>query len=387
MFALSPPRPAERTPLELLEPARLAAAGEAVAGERTLRLVELLYALGRDAEIVALLRDRQFDSEVHCKLTLWLGRALAGSEAKPAEACDAFIRAGASAPDRFARAEALSGLALALLDRGEIRQARRAIDQALTEDPDNSRTMRQLAHVYLRDNAARALLGLAEERLAGGLRHAGVLAARDLARDALGDAAPDRFAGLSRHQVPVPAGWPSIAEFNAALAMELASHPGRHPSRIGGEGGMRLRTDDLWLDGRSTRAPMLLRLLHGEIERLAPSVAGEARWIEGRPDRARLRSWSVITRDLGHDRWHLHVDAWMSGVYYVRMPSGAGGGIEFGMPDLPGLPAPSADARRLFHPEPGQMLLFPSHLHHRTYATGSADSRISVAFDVVPVRT
>jgi uncharacterized protein (TIGR02466 family) len=386
MFELAAPRPARHTRLEALEGAWAAAARESVAGPHTLRLVELLYALNRDAEIVTLLRDRPMLGEARQALTLWLARALAASGERSDEAGALFVQAGALATHGRARAEANSGLALALLEQGRTTKARLAIDHALAEDPDNPRTMRQLAIIYLRDGAERALLAYVEKRLADGLCHAGILAAHDMARAALGMEIPAPFAFLAEHRPAVPPGWPSLESFHAALAVELTANPGRHPSRIGGEGGVRLRIDELWLEARSNVTPDLLRMLRSEVEIFARTLQGNSAWIDARPERAAMRSWSVITRDGGHDRWHMHVEGWMSGVYYVRTPGrgDAGGGIEFGMPDLPGLPGPPKGARRLIHPEAGQMLVFPSHLHHRTHPTGLADARISVAFDVIP---
>ena len=80
-----------------------------------------------------------------------------------------------------------------------------------------------------------------------------------------------------------------------------------------------------------------------------------------------------------------------NGVYYVEMPkieqSGVGhrGAIEFG-PYPFGRDTDTLKAHR-WHlvPTPGLLLLFPSYYAHRTWPTGVAASRISVAFDVRPV--
>jgi hypothetical protein len=60
------------------------------------------------------------------------------------------------------------------------------------------------------------------------------------------------------------------------------------------------------------------------------------------------------------------------------------GAIEFG-PHPVGAERPTAVwPRRLLTPQAGQLLLFPSYYGHRTWPTGVAESRICVAFDVVP---
>ena len=69
---------------------------------------------------------------------------------------------------------------------------------------------------------------------------------------------------------------------------------------------------------------------------------------------------------------HIHPSAWLSGVYYVALPSslgadddGTAGWIEFGRPywDFQIRAEPET---RLIEPEEGLMLLFPSYMFHRT---------------------
>ena len=87
---------------------------------------------------------------------------------------------------------------------------------------------------------------------------------------------------------------------------------------------------------------------------------------------------------------HIHPSAWLSGVYYVQMPEitsqpgqGEAGWIEFGRPPehFHGTVEPEV---KLFKPEPGLMLLFPSYFYHRTVPFESAGLRISISFDVLP---
>ena len=75
----------------------------------------------------------------------------------------------------------------------------------------------------------------------------------------------------------------------------------------------------------------------------------------------------------------------------VRVPPGVSrsaddnaGWIEFGRPD-PFFGVTEASALRLFQPEEGLMLLFPSHFWHRTIPFVDSEPRISIAFDLVPV--
>jgi hypothetical protein len=109
-----------------------------------------------------------------------------------------------------------------------------------------------------------------------------------------------------------------------------------------------------------------------------------------RPGCVTLKSWAALLHGDGFQRWHVHPEGWISGVYYVDLPKreraedGREGDIEFGVfpfnDDIPNF-----DSHRWrIRPEVGTLLLFPSHYAHRTWPTEVSDSRLSVAFDVVP---
>ena len=100
----------------------------------------------------------------------------------------------------------------------------------------------------------------------------------------------------------------------------------------------------------------------------------------------------LITGGDGFENWHLHPFAWLSGVYYVRVPDQIANGnsrngcIAFGLPeDLAGKAGAEAYGQRLVRPQEGLMLTFPSHAYHRTYPHETAGKRICFAFDVRPI--
>jgi uncharacterized protein (TIGR02466 family) len=109
------------------------------------------------------------------------------------------------------------------------------------------------------------------------------------------------------------------------------------------------------------------------------------------PQRLGITAWGVVLGAQGHQVPHIHPSAWLSGVYYVRVPDVVNapeqrpaGWIEFGR-------APEhfhcqvEPAVRLFQPKEGLMLLFPSYFYHRTIPFANEDTRISIAFDVSPL--
>ena len=109
-----------------------------------------------------------------------------------------------------------------------------------------------------------------------------------------------------------------------------------------------------------------------------------------RPGHVRFNSWASLLHGDGHQRWHIHPDGWISGVYYVDLPKlqrddgGREGDIEFGVfPFNNEMPNVDSYCWRI-KPEAGTMLLFPSYYAHRTWPTEVSDWRLSIAFDVIP---
>jgi uncharacterized protein (TIGR02466 family) len=137
---------------------------------------------------------------------------------------------------------------------------------------------------------------------------------------------------------------------------------------------------------------MLLDMIRGALDKdLAQYDATDHPWAATRPREAMLRSWCVITESDGFEGWHVHQFGWLSGVYYVRVPpaisqgTGRQGCLAFGLPEeLAGSAAAEAYGEHIVRPREGLMLSFPSHAYHRTYAHGSRDKRICIAFDLRP---
>jgi uncharacterized protein (TIGR02466 family) len=108
-----------------------------------------------------------------------------------------------------------------------------------------------------------------------------------------------------------------------------------------------------------------------------------------RPARWRLSAWAVVMEGQGYQVPHIHPQAWLSGVYYARVPPGIAaaatdhaGWIEFGEP-LPEFRCTRRPDLRLIRPEEGLMLLFPSYFYHRTLPFHASETRISFAFDII----
>ncbi len=99
--------------------------------------------------------------------------------------------------------------------------------------------------------------------------------------------------------------------------------------------------------------------------------------------------WSVRLRPHGYHFNHYHPEGWLSSACYVQVPQtlGAHGGegwLQFGEPSYPTIPP--LPAEYFVRPSPGLLVLFPSWFWHGTvpFSGAPSDSRLTIAFDVVP---
>jgi tetratricopeptide (TPR) repeat protein len=103
------------------------------------------------------------------------------------------------------------------------------------------------------------------------------------------------------------------------------------------------------------------------------------------PSKYDLTSWFVILKKQGHQNPHIHPAGWLSGVIYLKVvPSFKKneGAIEFGLNGNQYYDAKSPKV--VYSPKAGDIVLFPSSLHHRTIPFSTDTDRISIAFDLLP---
>jgi uncharacterized protein (TIGR02466 family) len=199
----------------------------------------------------------------------------------------------------------------------------------------------------------------------------------------------DRF--IRVYDVPVPGSFADTEAFNASLARLLQTlHTGkRHPPEQTLRGGTQTH-GDLFL----RREPEIAALVAG-LKQCTREYISELTYHREHPFLMRRSeafdfsaSWSVCLGRGGYHTMHIHPLGWISSAYYVRVPAGItgsnahGGGIKFGEPDID-LGSHGA-ARRIIQPAAGRLVLFPSYMWHGTVPYQSDESRMTVAFDVVP---
>ena len=201
---------------------------------------------------------------------------------------------------------------------------------------------------------------------------------------------------ITQTTIETPDGFATLADFNAALAEELAENPQKMTDLPTDELAIRdsARVNHLMNGRRPDLIVALLAAIRSSVdldvaERIRLSLdQGPDPWQDCRPARARLHAWANIQGPGGYEDWHAHRAGWLSGVYYVAIPEdftadGDGAGcIEFGAP--PSLAAALPETLRIA-PREGMLLLMPSHTYHRTIPFASDGRRISFAFDVRPV--
>jgi len=184
-----------------------------------------------------------------------------------------------------------------------------------------------------------------------------------------------------------PDGAAFLEELRAALRKlhRYTTHPFGQSVRQGSQATLRL-------DGTHEPAiERLLGLLRDAVARRVGEVRGEGLF-QGRNTGAAEMSgaWSIrLLGASGHHADHIHPRGWISSAFYVSVPDDVRdearkpGWIKFGEPGV--ATAEPMPAERYVQPRAGRLVLFPSYMWHGTVPYDSAEERMTVAFDAVPV--
>lgn len=103
-------------------------------------------------------------------------------------------------------------------------------------------------------------------------------------------------------------------------------------------------------------------------------------------DYALAGCWSVLLFPGGHHAPHFHPKGWLSSACHIDLPpaiqTGTEGWLGFGAPPFEGVvPLPIQHREK---PAPGRLVLFPSYMWHQTEPFSGDQTRLTVAFDVIP---
>lgn len=195
---------------------------------------------------------------------------------------------------------------------------------------------------------------------------------------------------LRTYELPTPNGWPDLPCFLGDLATALQrSHTMRaHPFDQSVRNGTQTYSN-------LHRSPIPeLRAFFAAatscVEQYVQALEDGASALSGR-NTGRFRildSWSVAQHSGGSHLNHVHQNGWVSSVFYVLLPpaifaGGQEGWLTFGAPGFETRSALLPD--HAIQPEVGKLVLFPSYCWHGTNPFSGEGTRLTLAFDVVPV--
>jgi len=249
----------------------------------------------------------------------------------------------------------------------------------------------KLAEVHLARAEAEAAMPMIDAVLAARPDDQSALSLKAVAWRRLDDpraaALYDYDAMVGAWTIDTPAPWTSLTAYLADLAVALRALHGltSHPL------GQSLR------HGSQTTASLLasddpaIRAFFTAIDRpIRDHIAGLGSGTDPLRRRATggyrvAGAWSVRLKPGGYHAAHVHPEGWLSSACYIEVPDAVGGEghpgwIGFGGPpfalDLP--------HQHFEKPEPGKLVLFPSYMWHATVPFQGDQSRLTIAFDVVP---
>ena len=296
-------------------------------------------------------------------------------------------------------AEAHNNYGAILQADGKPDQAAAAYRRALGIDPGLVKAHYNLAHTLIEQGDHRAALDACEACLEVDPGNTNALAIKAAALDELGDRDGARFLidfdrFVRPKQFDAPAGFDSLADFNEALARHIFEHPLQVPdsagsvTRLGAIPGGHLGGLLSEPKGPIATFEKMIQDAVREYRHAQPADAAHP-FLANPPRRWSLQIWGNVYNRFGVQQPHIH-PAWLSGCYYVRIPAEThdpnrhqAGWIVFGR--LPSNFRCAVESEtRAFQPEEGLVVLFPSYFYHHTMPSESADTRISIAFDVQP---
>jgi tetratricopeptide (TPR) repeat protein len=205
------------------------------------------------------------------------------------------------------------------------------------------------------------------------------------------------YPGMARGwTIDTPPGWSDLRTYLADLGASLKrlhtthAHPLNQSLRHGSQTAQNL----LEIDDPAVRA--FFAAIDGPIRRHIETI-GQGTDPLRRRNTGEYRIagiWSVRLRAQGYHTNHVHPKGWLSSACYIELPrailSGAAadenadkaGYLKFGEPGYP--TAPPLAPEYFIRPEPGLLALFPSYFWHGTVPFGGDDTRLTIAFDLVP---
>lgn len=198
---------------------------------------------------------------------------------------------------------------------------------------------------------------------------------------------------IKQHNLGTPAPFKHFDEYLQTLANDIRQHSQNRYEPSG------LAARKAWLSGDllADETPAIMgfkNMLEASIRSYVDGLVHDPDdvFLRNTPKQWKMHVWSTRAEQMGFIENHIHEDSWLSGAYYVTLPNGISdnaeqpdGWIEFNQPPQGCGVALSMVERRVVQPVLGQLITFPSYLHHRTRMFSGAGERISISFGLMPV--
>jgi len=279
---------------------------------------------------------------------------------------------------------------------GQIKARAGAFEEAIAEHeeaiklaPGNPIVLGNYADTLLRAGDAEKARDLAEQALQLSPGNQGMVALWLTALRKLGDpreaAMNDTDNLVQVFEIAAPDGYPDVESFNRDLDDYLVRlHKGTrefpaHPIR----GGTR-SADYVFGAGHDLVERLRARLDEPVNAYIASMKDDPEHKLFARKAAGFLYgpSWSSRSGQDGHHVSHIHAGGWISAVYFVSGHEGDEGALTFGEP-----PFDAGIKNALLRKVPakaGTLVLFPSYMWHGSLPLQAANTRVTIAFDVVP---
>ncbi len=294
-------------------------------------------------------------------------------------------------------ANAYTNLGSALKELDKMSDAVSAFEAALKYNPKSTEAAYNLAATYLILDDADKALDISNQCLALEPYCQNANAYKAMALSRLKQKAEWRKLYnydemIQKVYLEVPSEFDSIESFNDKLEQEIRNHPTLtwEPLERVTHGGA--VTKDILLQP-SKVITAFEKSLRKAINHRIKNVRHDPNhpFLGRAPAQYRLTLIASILRAKGWHPPHIHESSWLSGVYYVRVPSEVdassaehAGWLQFGEPDYK-MPENYTPDVTVVKPEEGAAVTFPSYFFHGTIPYAEDGERIGIAFDVYPL--
>lgn len=288
----------------------------------------------------------------------------------------------------------LSAAANAALVDGRLETAAGFATRAIALSASHAPALTELAAIRLAQGRAAEAFDLAERAVMANAHDLSTWAWLATAARAVGDpvaAELNDYSNLVRtYRIEPPTGWPSLEAYLQQLNEALdRQHVLRfEPPDQSVRGGIQTSAD--LSRSQSPELQGLFAALDAPIRDYLSSVGVGSGPLRRRNTYSyRIDSaWSVCLRPGGFHENHFHSNGWVSSALYVATPDASRSGsdrqgwLKLGEP--PFQTRPPLPPEHFVQPEPGLLVLFPSYMWHGTVPFTSEETRLSVAFDILP---